>query len=166
MAKVINPLLSGSASGQIGHMMTFQKNGIVRQYVTPANPQSVGQMAVRNTLKDVQASLKKLGAVLRAEFRTAFGARWNALIIGELTANGNAALDAYVAEFTAFTSQQKLDWADEDTGSYVVLDDGAVLYACASVAFDMAARLGETVSLTEPAAGNSSTVGAEWIAAA
>ena len=35
MAKVINPLLSGSASGQLGHMMTFDKRGFVRQYVVP-----------------------------------------------------------------------------------------------------------------------------------
>lgn len=166
MAKVINPLLSGVASGQLGHMMVFQKNGTVRQYVTPANPQTAGQMAVRNTLKDLQASLKLLGLVLRGELRTGFGARWNSMIIGELTANDNAVLDAYIAEFNAFTAQQKTDWGTADGATPVLLIDGQALYACASAIYDMAARLGVTVSLTLPAADNSVTVGGEWTAAA
>lgn len=166
MAKVINPLLSGSASGQLGHMMTFDKRGFVRQYVVPSNPQSVNQMAVRNNLGDLQRELKLLGTQLRGELKSQFGYRWNALIIGELMANNKAALNAYVAEWTAFTSQQKTDWGTADGATPIVLTDGALLYACASAIYDMAARFGYTVSLTLPAAGNSVTVGAEWTAAA
>ena len=164
MAKVINPLLSGSASGQLGGMMTFDKRGYVRQYVVPSNPQTVNQMAVRNNLGDIQRELKLLGATLRAELRTAFGYRWNSLIVGELMANDRAALDSYVAEFTAFTSQQKTDWATADGASPVVVNDGALLYAVASAVYDIALRLGATITLTLPAAGNSATVGTEWVA--
>lgn len=163
MAKVINPLLSGSASGQLGHMMTFDKRGYVRQYVVPLNPQSVNQMAVRNTLGDLQRCLKLVGAVLRAELKAGFGYRWNSVIIGELMANDNAVLDAYVAEFTAFVAQDKTDWATADTSVPVLLTDGAVLYACASAVYDIALRLGVTISLTLPASANSATVGAEWV---
>lgn len=166
MAKVITPLLSGSASGQIGHMMTFDKRGYVRQYVVPANPRTVNQMLVRNTLGDLQRSLKMLGAILRVQLKAGFGARWNSVIIGELMANDNAALDAYVAEYTAFGAQDKTDWATADTSTPVLLTDGAVLYACASAAYDIALRLGATITLTLPAAANSATVGAEWIDAA
>ncbi len=62
MAKVINPLLSGSASGQLGGMMTFDKRGFVRQYVVPSNPKTVGQMAVRDTLGDLQRELRIIDA--------------------------------------------------------------------------------------------------------
>ncbi len=166
MAKVINPLLSGSASGQLGHMMTFDKRGFVRQYVVPSNPQTVNQMAVRNNLGDLQRELKLLGLVLRAELKSQFGYRWNSMIIGELMANDNAALDAYVAEWNAFIAGDKTDWATADGATPVVITDGALLYACASAIYDMAARFGYTVSLTLPATANSATVGAEWTAAA
>ena len=163
MAKVINPLLSGSASGQLGHMMTFDKRGYVRQYVVPSNPQTVGQMAVRNTLGDLQRELKLLGSVLRAELKTAFGTRWNSVIIGELMANGNAALIAYTAEHTAFIAGDKTDWSTADGATPLVVAKGALLYACASAVYDIALRMGAVVSLTLPAAANSATVGAEWV---
>jgi len=164
MAKVINPLLSGSASGQLGHMMTFDKRGFVRQYVVPANPQSVNQMTVRNTLGDLQRCLKNLGATLRAELKSQFGYRWNSVIIGELMANNNAVLDAYTTEFTAFSSQQKTDWDTADTSVPVELTAGVPLYSAASAIYDIGVRLGATLSLTLPAAANSATVGGEWVA--
>lgn len=163
MAKVTNPLLSFSASGQIGKSIVFDKRGRARAYVVPANPQTVGQMAVRNMLGDVQRELKLLGTVLRGELRTAFGATWNSMIVGELTANGNAAYEAYLAEFTAFTTQQKADWATADNASPIFATDGALLYACASAVYDMGLRLGASISVTLPAAGNHSTVAAEWV---
>lgn len=166
MAKVINPLLSGSASGQLGHMMTFDKRGFVRQYVVPSNPQTVGQMAVRNTLGDLQRSLKLLGVLLRGQLKSSFGYRWNSVIIGELMANSNAALGTYTTEFGAFTAPQKAEWAGEDDSAPVTLEDGLALYACASAIYDIAARLGATITLTLPAAANASTVGAEWVDAA
>lgn len=164
MAKVINPLLSGSASGQLGHMMTFDKRGYVRQYVVPANPNSANQQVVRESLGDIQRVLKLLGGDLRAELKSGFGYRWNSMIVGELMANDRAALDAYVVEFTAFDAGDKTDWATADTSAPVRVADGAALYAVASAAYDMAIRLGVTLSLTLPATANSSTVAAEWTA--
>ncbi len=164
MAKVINPLLSGSASGQFGHMMTFDKRGIVRQYVVPANPNTVAQQAVRNTLGDLQRSLKLIGPQLRAELKSQFGYRWNSVIIGELMSNGNSALDAYVVEFNAFSAPNKSAWASADTSGPVAIADGACLYAAASAIFDIGVRLGSTLTLTQPADINSATVGTEWVA--
>jgi hypothetical protein len=165
MAKVTNPLLSVDASGQFAKAMVFQKGGKVRKYVVPANPQTVGQMAVRDRLKEIQKELKLLGAVCRAELKTGFGARWNSMIVGELMADNHSALDAYLAEFNAFGSTDKTAWAGADTVNPTVIDDGGLLYACASAVYDMAVRLGVTVSLTLPAAANSSTVAGEWTAA-
>lgn len=164
MAKVTAPLMSMSASGQFGKTIVFDKRGRAREYVVPSNPQTVDQMAVRNRLGDIQRELKLLGATLRAELKASFGPTWNSQIVGELSKNDGAALNSYVAEWTAFTTQQKTDWGTADTATPVVLTDGALLYACASAIADMAVRLGVTLSLTTPAAGNSSTVGAEWVA--
>jgi hypothetical protein len=165
MAKTINPLLSGSASGQIGHMMTFDKRGYVRQYVVPSNPKTVNQMAVRNTMKDIQAELKLLGTKLRDELKAGFGYRWNSVIIGELMANENAALDAYIVEYTAFQSGEKTSWATADTATPVVIVDGGLLYACASAVYDIALRLGATITLTLPEHDSFTTTAGEWVAA-
>ena len=162
MAKVTNPLLSGSASGKLGNLMVFDPRGHVRQYVKPSNPKTVNQMLVRNTMGDIQRSLKLLGTTLRAELRSQFGYHWNSMIVGELTANNKAALTAYVAEHTAFDAGQKTAWSGADGSAPVELTKGAVLYACSSAVYDMALRLGYTVTLTQPAAGNAATVGAEW----
>ena len=163
MAKVINPLLSFSASGQIGKSLVFTKNGRVREYVVPANPKTAGQMAVRNMMGDIQRELKLLGSVLRAELRSSLGAQWNSAIVGELTANDKAAYTAYLAEYNAFTTQQKADWATADTATPILAVKGALLYAAASAIYDMALRMGVSVSITLPAAGNHSTVAAEWV---
>lgn len=162
MAKVINPLLSGSASGQLGKMMTFDRRGYVRQYVVPANPQTNDQMAVRNALKDIQAELKLLGVVLRTQLKSQFGYRWNSLIIGELMGNNQAAYSMYAAEWAAFDAGQKTAWANADAVVPVVKTDGQLLYCVASAIYDIGLRLGATLSLTEPAAANAATVGAEW----
>lgn len=162
MAKVEGPLMSISASGKLGTAMVYDRRGRVRKYTVPANPKTAAQMLIRNKLGDIQRSLKLLGTVLRTELKSGFGYTWNAQIVGELTKNSAAALTAYVAEFNAFTTQQKTDWATADGSAPVELDDGAVLYACASAIYDMAQRLSVTVTLTLPAAGNSVTVGAEW----
>lgn len=162
MAKVTAPLMSMSASGQFGKTMVFQKNGNVRKYVKPANPQTDDQMAVRNRLKEIQKELKLLGTVLRTQLKTGFGARWNSMIIGELMADDNAALTAYLAEFTAFQSGEKTAWAGADTVNPTVIADGGLLYSCASAVYDMALRLGVTVTLTLPAAGTATTTAGEW----
>lgn len=166
MAKVINPLLSGSASGQLGGMMTFDKRGFVRQYVVPSNPKTVNQMAVRDTLGDLQRELKLLGTKLRGELKSGFGYRWNSLIIGELMANDKAAYTAYLAEYTAFTGPQKADYVTADGATPIALTKGALLYACASAIYDMAARLGVTVTLAQPGAANAATIGTAFTAAA
>lgn len=164
MAKATAPLMSMDASGQIGKALVFQKGGKVRQYVVPANPKTSAQMAVRNKLGDIQRSLKKLGTVLRAEFKSGFGANWNSLIVGELMKNNAALLTTYTTEFNAFTAQQKTDWDTADTSTPVALAGGLPLYAAAKAAKAIALVSGVTLTLSDPSAGNSATVGAEWVA--
>lgn len=166
MAKVTNPLLSMVASGQIGKSIVFDKRGRARIYVIPANPQSVDQMAVRNTLGDVQRELKQLGLVLRAQLRAGFGAQWNSMVIGELMANDNAALTAYLAEYNAFIAGDKTAWTTQDTAALVTIIDGGALYSVTSATYDIAQRLGVTITLPLPATANSAAVKAAWIAAA
>ena len=165
MAKVILPLLSQTASGQFAHSMVFDKRNYVRAYVVPANPKTTAQMLVRNTMGDIQRSLKTLGAVLRVELKAALGARWNADIVGELTANNKAQLTFYTAEWNAFTAPQKAEWVTADASTPIELAAGNVLYAAASAAYDMAIRAGAVITLTEPGAANAAAVGAEWVAA-
>ena len=164
MAKVTAPLMSMSASGQLGQTLVFDKRGRVRQYVVPANPQTSAQQLVRDSLGDIQRELKLLGAVLRAELKSGFGYTWNSQIVGELMQNGQAAYTAYAAEYAAFDSGQKTAWGNADGATPVEKTDGELLYCVASAVYDMAIRLSLSISLTLPAGANAATVGAEWTA--
>ena len=166
MAKTTGPLMSVSASGKFANTIVYLKNGYARTWLKPANPQTTAQQAIRNRLKDIQAELKLLGATLRGELKISFGARWNSDIIGDLMANNHAALDAYEAEFAAFTGGEKTAWAGSDTATPVVVADGALLYACASAIYDRAVRLGvgADIDLTLPANDSNATTATEWTA--
>lgn len=166
MAKTINPLLSGSVSGQIGHMMTFDKRGYVRQYVIPSNPKSVAQMTVRNTLGDIQRELKWLGTKLRGELKAGLGYRWNSLIISELMATEMAGLIALEAEFTAFQAGEKTSWEGKDEAAQVLLDKGSAFYCVATAVYDVASRLGATITLTLPDHDTFTATNTEWKAVA
>jgi hypothetical protein len=164
MAKVTMPLLSGSASGQFGHAMVFQKNGTARKYVKPSNPQSNAQMAQRDKLADIQATLKVLGHVLRGQLKSGFGARWNSMIIGEITANAGAYLTSETAIYNAFQAGEKTAWDGANTASSTHMAKGLALFVTASAVYEIAQRLSATVTLALPAHANAATVGGQWIA--
>jgi hypothetical protein len=166
MAKVTNPLLSGSASGQFGRQMVFDKRGFVRQYVTPANPQSVDQMTVRNRLGDIQRELKILGTDLRPQVASLLGYRWNSLIISEALNNNGAKWVSLAAVYAAFTAPQKSDWESADDAVGNVNTDGLVFYIVAKCFYDVCLRIGGDGLITAPTADNSSTISSEWQAAA
>jgi len=163
MAKVTGPLMSMGASGRFGAIV-FDTRGFVRTFVAPANPQTVNQMTQRNTMGDIQRELKLLGIVLRGELKSGLGYRWNSLIIKELLGGGKAVLIAKQAEYAAFVAGDKTAWANADAAVPVELTDGEILYCVASALYDLCLRLAVTVSLTDPATGNSATVGGEWTA--
>lgn len=118
---------------------------------------------MRNKLGDLQRALKKLGAVLRGELKSKFGARWNSLIVGELMKNNAALLTTYTATFGAFTAPEKAAWDTADTSTPVLLVVGLPLYVCAKAIKAIALVQGVTVALTDPTNANSAVVGAEWI---
>lgn len=163
MAKVINPLMSMSASGQFAKSMVFQKNNTVREYVIPANPQSVAQMLVRHNLADIQATLKTLGAVLRGELKAGFGPRWNSMIIKEITNNAAAYLADVTVTYNAFQAGEKTAWDTANTAPVTTMAKGLAMYATAKAVSEIAARLGVSLDLTPPTNANAATVAAEWI---
>lgn len=61
MAKVIGPLMSMDASGQLGKALVFAKwkgQNYVRQYVIPQNPNSTDQQKVRAIIADASVAWK------------------------------------------------------------------------------------------------------------
>jgi hypothetical protein len=163
MAKVTAPLLSMTASGQLGRAIVFDKRGHVRNYVVPTNPKTVAQMALRNRLGDTQRELKELGLVLQPQLKAALGYRWNALIVGEVMRDDQAKWTAYLAEWTAFQAGEKTAWEGADPGVGLVNAVGSTFYIVAKCLYDVALRVGGDGLITEPAAANAATVGAEWI---
>jgi len=166
MAKVVMPLLSGQASGQFAGAMVFQKNGVVREYVIPDNPNSELQQAVRNRLGDIQRCLKTLGAELRVDLPAHLGSHWNALMISDILNNDAAYWIAKKAIYDAFQSGEKTAWAAADPGLGYVNDDGFLLYVCAVELYDITLRIWGTADIVLPVHDNAATIGAAWIAAA
>lgn len=163
MAKVTMPLMSATASGKIGTEIVFDKRGHVRKYVVPANPQTVGQMAQRNLLADIQAELFALGTVLRAQLKSEFGYRWNSLIIKELLDNAASKITSLAAVYAAFQAAEKTEWSNGDTITPAVRTKGELLFMVAQATYDIGVRIGATISLTDPANNNGTTVAAEWV---
>lgn len=116
MAKVTAPLMSMDASGKFGGALVFGKwkgRPTVRKLVTPSNPQSADQTAVRNALRVMAAGqhFAQLTALIRAgETLTdkaemaslaPSGQAWNGFLvksgIGAGQVNYAAATDAYAA---------------------------------------------------------------------
>lgn len=105
MAKVKGPILSISASGQLGKAMVFGSwRGVAyaRQHVTPANPQSTEQTTTRNTFSGLDDHYKKMGTLGRAPWDLVAKGRpltgRNALIRDNLSALRG---EADMANFTA-----------------------------------------------------------------
>lgn len=71
MARLIAPLLSLGASGQIGNAIVFAEwKGLpyARRYVIPENPQSTAQTEVRNVFTTLSDMWKRMPALARAPF--------------------------------------------------------------------------------------------------
>lgn len=163
MAKVTNPLMSGSATGKLGGIV-YSKRNIVRVLVTPANPNTVGQQAVRAKLGDTQKELKQLGATLKADLYTSLGPRWNSMIIGELTANNGAVWDALETEYNLFSGPNQSAWAGVDPALGLVNEVGAVFYVVAKAVYNVTYRATGVGAITDPTETGSATTASEWAA--
>lgn len=122
MAKVTAPLMSMSASGKFGGAMVFATNkgrNVVRQLVTPANPRTSSQIAVRNKLA-VAAAIQKqanratevhASLTIRDEmaYRAAApsGQTWNATVTAQVIGAGSA---KYAAAGTAYAAANAGNW--------------------------------------------------------
>jgi hypothetical protein len=162
MAKTKGALFSMEASGKFGSAIVFDKRGYARKHVTPANPNTAAQQAVRERLADIQAELKQLGSVARAAAKTDLGYHWNSVIIKELMDNDGAAYTAYKAEYDAFDAGDQTDWETNDPAVSLNGTAGEMFYCVASALYDVDLRAGGDGIVTLPAAANSTTVAGEW----
>jgi len=85
MAKTTAPLLGFGASGQIGKTMVYASwkgRGYSRRHVVPANPNTDGQKAIRQSLRWLMAVFKLAGPN--------FTAPWNLYVKGQVMTAYNA----------------------------------------------------------------------------
>lgn len=163
MAKVTGPLMSVSATGTLGKTMTFDKRGYVRKWVVPTNPNTAGQQAIRNILKDIQLILKELGAVKRPQVKEALGYRWGSVIISELMASDHAKWDSLLAAEALFQAAEKTAWEGANPGVGITADLGGSFYAVVKAAYDVCLRVSGSGVFTAPVAANAATIGPEFI---
>lgn len=125
MAKVKGPLMSMEASGAYGGTLVFgQRKGasVVRQLVTPANPQSQGQEDARNIVR-VGGTLQRFanatsmiasGETQKDSARLAAMApsnqTWNSFLVQLITGKGGLSFTAARAAFAALAPAEQAAW--------------------------------------------------------
>jgi len=104
--------MSMGASGTLGKTLTFSSNDQVRIWCKPANPKTSGQGDARQKFAAVQAAMKLAGAIAIAAIKAVapIPAQWNSYMVGACIGANAAVFDAYLAAFTALTSEQKGAW--------------------------------------------------------
>jgi hypothetical protein len=125
MAKVTGPLMSMDASGKFAGALVFSKwkgRPTVRQLITPSNPRSVDQVAVRNAMRAIAAgqrfanltALKRSGETLtdKAELITLApaGQAWNGFLVKSSIGAGSLNYTAATAAYSALSGGQKSAW--------------------------------------------------------
>ena len=119
MVKVLGPALSLDASGSLAGVLVFSKwkgRNYIRQLVTPANPQSGGQVGVR-------AMFKFLTQVWKTGLSAGEKADWE-----------DRADDAVVSPFNAFISYNMRRWRDWNGPSKLdPATESAVIHGLANI---------------------------------
>lgn len=125
MAKVDGPLMSMTATGTYGKTLTFSRRkgtNVVRQRVTPANPQTAGQMVARNRLSTGgvlqrwvnSTDLAQPGEAMTDKELLAAAApsnsTWNAFLVQAITGPGGTTYSAAQVAWAALTAPQKSAW--------------------------------------------------------
>lgn len=122
MAKVSGPLMSMDASGSFAGAIVFGKwkgRNVVRQLVTPSNPQTAAQTAVRNAMRVLAAgqhfasatTLKRSGQTLTDKAlltgAAPSGQAWNGFLVKSGVGAGQLSFAAAEAAYTALTALSK-----------------------------------------------------------
>lgn len=131
MAKVTGPLMSMDASGAFGGTLVFGKwkgKNTVRQLVTPANPQTAGQMNARNRTRvtgaiqnwvnttAMKAPTQTLTDKERIKAVTPGGQAWNGFLTATIIGAQGLTYGAAQTAYAALTAPQKSAWDAEAAG--------------------------------------------------
>ena len=115
MPKVKGPLFSQEASGTLGHTITFDRRGFVRQHVTPANPRTAAQGNQRVKLLNTQKVLTFIGAaviaLVKAIAPTSY--RWNSYLLSQVLGSGGTEYEASIVAFNAMGNGARAAWDAE-----------------------------------------------------
>lgn len=125
MAKVDGPLMSMTASGTYGGAITYSRRkgaNVVRIRVTPANPQTAGQMTARNRMstggvlqrfvgncEDIRTGESMTDKALLAAAAPS-NSTWNAFLVQAITGKNAVTYIAALAAWAALTAPQKAAW--------------------------------------------------------
>ena len=99
MAKVIQPLGSYDARGKVaGNVYSIWKGiNYVRRLVTPANPQTADQVAVRDLIRDASAAWKNSATVGGTPVNSAYKLAYNTAAAGSAYSGFNLFIKDCVA---------------------------------------------------------------------
>lgn len=100
MAKVISPLMSMDARGQIGKAIVFSIwKGVnyVRQYAIPSNPNSADQVAIRGIISQASVAWKMGSTVGTTQIDAAYKLAYNTVAAGQALSGFNLFIKDCVA---------------------------------------------------------------------
>lgn len=158
-AKVVNPLLSMEASGQVGSALVYGKRkgaNVVRIYTIPSNPQTLTQMANRAFLA-AAGKISKVAdltetVVAFLKLHAPSTQTWNSYFSKEILGNNNSNIEAAKVAYNTggnatvkgyfddAAAQAGVEAVDLDGTSNTQVAAGLALWA----AYDAAHRLGST----------------------
>lgn len=126
MVKVVLPLGSESARGQLGKSIIFQ-GSTAKVYRAPVIQKGEGQRAAERRFRDVNKTIRAARPWARRSFESMFGRNWLAFCYKALVSYW----DDLAVEFTALGSGDQETWADYAPIQNTVIDAGLVWYVCA-----------------------------------
>lgn len=156
MAKVRNPLSSEAARGKFGPVMVFsawRTIAVVRNRVTPTNPRSTRQLAVRSTLASLSASWATLAANKAAAWNQFAAGRPKTNVFGQYFASG---FNAY-QELNFFRLDQSIAASDDPPTTAFLGNLSGVTVAAGSGSGEI------DVAWTAPVGSSPSDVADIWI---
>ncbi|MCQ3938437.1 MAG: hypothetical protein DPW18_15520 [Chloroflexi bacterium] len=144
-------------------MIIFQGN-VVRAYVTPYDPKSPAQVAVRDVFRDITKTEKQAGLWVKNAMRTVFGSRWYTGLYKRVTENGNQRLGLALDDWNAFTPGQQDDWDSNAPHSTETLRPGFAFFVVMWCIREWLTVSNAPLYGMDPLSGGNAALANEWYA--
>jgi len=159
MPKVINPLGSVSARGQVGKSIIFQGQ-TAKRYASPRMTASAAREEQQANFQSINKMVDALRYWGRGALQTMYGTGWFATAFQEISLRWADAESIYAG----LTTEERGLWVNNAPYKFTMADKGKTFFACAYGMYDSMGVLGQGYfDLVEPVATNAATIADWWV---